>query len=65
MNENNNIFRPFKALIKDVADIGGDVKLFRVIPPSAKGGGGVCLDYLPGQFFMVSVWGAGDVPVSI
>ncbi len=70
MKTNNNIYMPFKALIKDAVDTRCDVKLFKVIPspphpPLAKGGRGGFIDYSPGQFFMVSRWGAGEVPISV
>lgn len=55
---NNNIYIPFKASIKDVLDTGCDVKLFKVLPAKRT-------DYLPGQFFMVSQWGAGEAPISV
>jgi ferredoxin len=44
--------------IKEVQDMRSDVKLFKVIPDQK-------INYLPGQFLMVSKWGAGEVPISI
>jgi NAD(P)H-flavin reductase len=58
MTNNNNIYMPFKAKIKEAVDIGGSVKLFNVVPENKT-------DYIPGQFFMVSLWGAGEVPISV
>lgn len=58
MTGNNNIYLPFKAKIKHALDTRSDVKLFKIIP-------GQKVDYLPGQFFMVSKWGAGEVPISV
>jgi NAD(P)H-flavin reductase len=55
---NKNIYLPFKASIKEVLDTRCDVKLFRVTP-------GLSIDYSPGQFFMVSLWGAGEAPISV
>jgi len=75
MNKDDvNIYMPFKAAIKEAVNIGGAVKLFKVTPeqtqipphpPLSKGGRGGFIDYIPGQFFMVSVWGAGEVPISV
>ena len=67
---NNNIYMPFKALIREIMDVGCNVKFFKVIPipphpPLSKGGRGGFIDYLPGQFFMVSQWGAGEAPISV
>ncbi len=67
---NNNIYMPFKAVIEEAIDMGCNVKFFKVIPipphpPLSKGGRGGFIDYLPGQFFMVSQWGAGEAPISV
>ncbi|MBI4688310.1 MAG: FAD/NAD(P)-binding protein [Nitrospirae bacterium] len=58
MAKDNNIYLPSKALIKDVTDLSCDVKLFKVMPEKKT-------QYLPGQFFMLSLWGTGEVPISI
>lgn len=57
MIENNN-YMPFKAVIREAFDIGCDVKLFKILLEQK-------INYLPGQFFMVSRWGAGEVPISV
>lgn len=51
------LYLPISVKIVDVADITQDVKLFRLEKPRA-------FSYNPGQFLMVSVWGAGEVPIS-
>ncbi len=53
-----NIFMPFRATVKEIFDTGCDVKIFHVIQ-------GRKVDYSPGQFFMVSLWGAGEAPISV
>jgi NAD(P)H-flavin reductase len=53
-----NIYLPYKSVIKQISDIGRDVKLFKVVPAQKT-------DYIPGQFFMVGRWGAGEVPISV
>ena len=53
-----NIYLPVKAEIEDVRELAKDVKLFRLRPPEE-------FSYQPGQFVMVSLWGAGEVPISI
>jgi sulfhydrogenase subunit gamma (sulfur reductase) len=53
-----NIYLPFKTAIRDVKEVATDVKLFAIsVPPD--------FTYQPGQFVMVSVLGAGEVPISI
>ncbi len=54
----NNIYLPFKASIRDAAEIAKNVKLFSIIIPSD-------FTYKAGQFVMVSALGAGEVPISI
>jgi NAD(P)H-flavin reductase len=53
-----NIYLPQKTTIRDVVQLSKDVKLFRLEAPKG-------FTYRPGQFVMVSVWGAGEVPISI
>ncbi len=53
-----NIYMPFRASVKEVIDTRGDIKLFKIIPERKVG-------YSPGQFFMVSKWGAGEIPISV
>jgi sulfite reductase subunit B len=52
-----NIYIPLSGRIEKIIQQTSDVKLFRVMMDST-------LNYSPGQFFMVSVWGAGEVPIS-
>ncbi|UCF86642.1 MAG: FAD/NAD(P)-binding protein [Nitrospiraceae bacterium] len=56
--KHENIFLPCKSKITGISHMGNDVKLFRVISEEKT-------DYMPGQFFMVSTWGAGEVPISV
>jgi len=53
-----NIYAPVQGTIEDISRKTPDVNLYRVSVPDK-------VDYVPGQFFMVSVWGAGEVPISI
>jgi NAD(P)H-flavin reductase len=53
-----NIYLPFKASIRDVNEIAKNVKLFSIIVPDD-------FTYQAGQFVMVSVLGAGEIPISI
>lgn len=53
-----NPYTPIKGRISEILNLTPDMKLFKVKPDVAK-------DYLPGQFFMVSVWGAGEIPISV
>jgi len=52
------LYTPVMARILDVADMTSDVKLIKVERPKD-------FSYSPGQFLMASVWGAGEVPISI
>jgi sulfhydrogenase subunit gamma (sulfur reductase) len=52
------LYAPVMARILDVVEMTPDVKLFRIEKPKD-------FSYSPGQFLMVSVWGAGEVPISI
>ena len=53
-----NIYLPFKTSIRDVKEVAKDVKLFSIVVPGD-------FTYQAGQFVMVSVLGAGEVPISI
>ncbi len=53
-----NIYTPFATQIQSIVRETADVKLLRVGMPEGTA-------YVPGQFFMVSLWGAGEVPISI
>lgn len=55
---NGNIYIPLNGRIDDIIQLTADVRLFRVKTE-------IPLNYKPGQFFMVSVWGAGEVPISV
>ncbi len=53
-----NIYLPFKTSIRVAKELAKDVKLFSIIVPHD-------FVYQAGQFVMVSVLGAGEVPISI
>ncbi len=53
-----NIYLPLKTSIRDVKEIAKDVRLFSIIVPDN-------FIYQAGQFVMVSVFGVGEVPISI
>ncbi len=52
------LYLPLKAKVADVSDMTSDVRLFKIMPEKA-------FKYKPGQFVMVSLWGAGETPISI
>lgn len=58
----NNIYRPQKAKIAKTEAMSGNVKLLRLKPeeklPLNKEG----LAFVPGQFFLVGIWGYGEAP---
>jgi sulfhydrogenase subunit gamma (sulfur reductase) len=54
----NNIYLPFKTSIAIVKEVAKDVRLFSIMVPAD-------FTYQAGQFVMVSVMGAGEVPISI
>jgi len=56
--KSHNIYTPFSAEIRSIVKETADVHLYRFSLPE----GTVCP---PGRFFMVSLWGAGEVPISI
>ncbi len=58
MINEKNIYLPASGKIEEIMPQGRDVSLFRVRTQMP-------FNYLPGQFFMVSVWGAGEVPISV
>lgn len=58
MGIKDNIYRPFKATVSEIKDLAEGVRLFKVLPEKE-------VHYLPGQFFMLSVWGAGEAPISV
>ncbi len=53
-----NIYLPFKTSIRDANEIAKNVKLFSIIVPDD-------FAYQAGQFVMISVLGAGEIPISI
>ncbi len=53
-----NIYIPVKAEVNEKINLSADVYLFKVVPE-------VEFNYNPGQFFMVSLWGSGEVPISV
>lgn len=56
--QTKNIYLPFKTSIAGVKEVARDVKLFSIVVPAD-------FVYQAGQFVMVSVMGAGEVPISI
>ncbi len=56
--EKENIYVPVRGRIEKIERKTEDVTLFMVRTKSD-------LDYKPGQFFMISVWGAGEIPISV
>jgi len=53
-----NVYLPVKAVVRDVKELAKDVALFTIVPTEK-------FAYQPGQFLMVSLWGVGEVPISI
>lgn len=53
-----NIYLPLRATIRSAKRLSKDVTIFTLDVPGE-------FTYLPGQFVMVSVWGAGEIPISI
>lgn len=51
-------YLPVTVKILEVTDMTSDVKLYAIERPEG-------FSYSPGQFLMASVWGAGEVPISI
>ncbi len=58
MKSKIDIYLPLKAEIVEIIEMASDIKLFRVKPKSQ-------FRYKPGQFLMVSLWGKGEIPISI
>lgn len=54
----SNIYLPVKTIIRDAKHLSKDVTIFNLDIPSD-------FLYQAGQFVMVSVWGAGEIPISI
>ncbi|RMG02854.1 MAG: hydrogenase, partial [Nitrospirae bacterium] len=55
---NENIYLPFPGVVEEVVQKTHDVSLFRIKTQ-------IPLRYNPGQFYMIGIWGAGEVPISI
>jgi NAD(P)H-flavin reductase len=60
---NNNIYLPQIAVIKDIKEETGDIKTFTLAFKDRKFK--KSFSFRPGQFMMVSVFQAGEVPISI
>jgi NAD(P)H-flavin reductase len=58
MKDKPNIYLPAKATIREVRELAPEVNLYTLKC-------GENLSARPGQFFMVSVFGAGEVPISV
>jgi NAD(P)H-flavin reductase len=53
-----DIYLPSKAEIVEIIDMTSDIKLFKVKPTKH-------FPYKPGEFIMLSLWGKGEIPISI
>jgi len=53
-----DIYLPLKATIIDILDMAPGIKLFQIKPDKS-------FRYQPGEFVMLSLWGKGEVPISI
>jgi NAD(P)H-flavin reductase len=53
-----DIYLPLKAEIVEIIDMTSDIKLFKVKPTGQ-------FSYKPGEFIMLSLWGKGEIPISI
>jgi sulfhydrogenase subunit gamma (sulfur reductase) len=53
-----DIYLPSKAEIVEIIDMTSDIKLFKVKPTKQ-------FSYKPGEFLMLSLWGKGEIPISI
>ncbi|GAB4390089.1 MAG: FAD/NAD(P)-binding protein [Thermodesulfovibrionales bacterium] len=58
MKNNSNIYMPVEAAIQDVRALSADVKLYTLKTEER-------FRFKPGQFFMVSVFGYGEAPISV
>jgi sulfhydrogenase subunit gamma (sulfur reductase) len=56
--KSKEIYLPTKAEIVEVIDMTSDIKLFKIKPDRP-------FHYQHGQFLMLSLWGKGEVPISI
>lgn len=63
MKKSRNIYAPFDATIIDVSELSDDVSLFTLkTSGTVKHRPG---KHRPGQFFMVSIFGYGEIPISV
>jgi sulfhydrogenase subunit gamma (sulfur reductase) len=53
-----DIYLPSQAEIVEIIDMTSDIKLFKVKPARH-------FPYKPGEFIMISLWGKGEIPISI
>jgi sulfhydrogenase subunit gamma (sulfur reductase) len=53
-----DIYLPSEAEIVEIIDMAPDIKLFKVKPAKQ-------FSYKPGEFIMLSLWGKGEIPISI
>lgn len=57
-----NVYRPQKAKITKIETMSGNVKLFRIAPKENFPLNNQRLAFVPGQFFLVGLWGYGEAP---
>lgn len=60
---NENIYLPHVVTIKSMEPETMDVTTFQIVPDGPEAA--KCFDYQPGQFMEISVFGVGEVPISI
>lgn len=51
-------YLPIRARIVEIHDMSPDIKLFKIKPSKP-------FSYKPGEFLMLSIWGKGEIPISI
>lgn len=54
----NDTYLPLRAKIVHIEDMSPDIKLFKIKPEKP-------FRYKPGEFLMLSLWGKGEIPISI
>jgi len=57
-NDRISIYLPSEAEIVEIIDMTSDIKLFKLKPTKQ-------FSYKPGEFIMLSLWGKGEIPISI
>jgi NAD(P)H-flavin reductase len=60
---NKELYIPRSAVIEKIDDVTSDVKLFNLYFEDENGSNET--DFMPGQFIQVSVYGVGEIPISI